>query len=225
MNICEHTILEILRNNILFNGEIVPVIVSKRFKDTTPSITIETTTTNPVSERYSDVWLLPLISSHPLFDGTDPEKLYAQEVIVTEEQATMRVNVWANTEKERQDIKDEVKHLINQALAFHYKYCTNFNKKTEICNTTNEKCKVIDNISSLAVKGNCIEPEKYQYESILKKNKIKNGTVEIYAEYDQDNYDLNPPILRTVLKMKMTYYDSYQKGGYETEEFNVEMDV
>ena len=77
MNICEHTILEILKDKIKIMDEIVPVIVSKRFKDTTPSISLDTTSTNPVSERYSYNCLLPLNLNHPLYDKDNPNKLYA----------------------------------------------------------------------------------------------------------------------------------------------------
>lgn len=222
MNICEHTILEILKDKIKIMDEIVPVIVSKRFKDTTPSISLDTTSTNPVSERYSYNCLLPLNLNHPLYDKDNPNKLYAQEVIISEENLNLRIHIWTNNEKQRQLIKEQIKLELNKALCFHYTYCTNYNNDTLICETLNRECEVLNNISSLSIKGQCPNPKKYKYQSIFKKNHIKNGSVRIYGEYDQDSYDLNPVILQTILKMKMTYYSIYNKGGYEASEIKIE---
>lgn len=221
MNVCEHTILEILKDKIKYGDEIVPVIVSKRFKDTTPSISLDTTSTNPIGERYSSNCLLPLKFNHPLYDKTNPSKLYAQEVIISEMNLNLRIHIWTNNEREKEVIKEQIKLELNKALCFHYTYCTNYNKDTFNCETLNKECKVLNTVSSLSIKGQCPNPEEFKYESIFKHNHIKNGSVKIYGEYDQDSYDLNPVILQTILKMKMTYYSFYNKGGYETSEIKI----
>lgn len=221
MNIPERTFVDILDENVKYDNVTVPVIVVKRFKDSTPCITIDTLTSHYDSPRYSETLLLPLNESHPQYDKDNPNKKFAQEVVTQEQELVLQVNVWSNTEEQRQSIVKQVKELINKAINFHYTTCSNYEISTQNCKGLNETCKCINNNYSRAMKGLCPDPQTYGYESIFKKNNIKHGSIDLYSEFDLDDYTTDQIILRTVLKIRLIYYDHYNRGGNEATEINV----
>ena len=225
MNGGEKVVFDILKKNVELNNKNVPVIVKSRYYDATPCITIETLASSYSSPRYNEDILLRLPSTHPQYDANDPTKKFAQEVVTQEEDIKLLINIWANTEEQRQPITNQVKQLLNQALNFHYSTCSNFNSATKNCSTINSTCMSIDNIYSRGMKGMCPDPKTLKYESIFKSHNIKHGSFNFYTQFNQDELNLTPPVLRTILKIELTYYDRYVRGGNETTNIDLSPDI
>lgn len=221
MNTVEKTLVTILDDNVTYNDTIVPVIVINRYSDSTPTITITTATSHYIEPRYNETLFLPVNNTHPQYDASNPNKKIAQDAVIQEEEITLEINVWANNEDERHNILNQVKTLINQAVNFHYTTCTYYNETNHNCLNLNTTCKAFNGTDTRSLKGQCPEPSTNGYESIFKKNMIKHGTFNMFNEFNIDELGLNPPILRTVLKLTVTLYDYYTRGGKESNTYEI----
>lgn len=190
MHILEKAFIDLLRNYLpLSNGKIY---TGNRYKpeDMSPCVNLLLANENFIRRRYVEI----------------EHKQYLQQ----EYNAELWINIWCNAEEQRQELITAVDTRIKQALANHYTTCTNYNNDECICSITNESCEALTSQSSRANKNQCPDLTKYQsffnYNHILKRT--FNSTVN-----DLDELNISEPLLRTIFKLNMNYYNYYEIGG------------
>lgn len=145
------------------------------------------------------------------------------EVIQTKNNVEVWINIWANTEEERNSLLSQVETRIFQALANHYTTCDNFNERH--CNFLDGECEALTVINGRTAKNQCPYPHKNQYTSWFKKYHIIKPSFTISGRQDMDELDLSQPVLRTLIKLDMDYYRNYGLGGHELEDIIIDEEL
>lgn len=189
----EKAVWDLLKNNIVYNDSQVICLVRRLTPaDETPCITIQ-----QASEVQIGREILPGRS----------------EIIQTKNNVEVWINIWANTEEERNCLLNQVETRIFQALANHYTTCNQYNN--EKCNYLDENCQALTITNGRTAKNQCPYPEENQYLSWFKKHHIIKHSFTISGRQDMDELDLTQPVLRTLIKLDMDYYRNYDLGGHE----------
>lgn len=141
------------------------------------------------------------------------------EYIIYHRHAQVNINVWANTEEERQRVCKEIMELYYMDQSFHYTTCVNYADGD--CTSLDEPCKARSMLSERAVKGQCPEPELYGYHAWWYELNIHPGTIIISPPRDLDERDVQPVLYHSVLECECDYFDRHTLGGltYNSVEF------
>ena len=100
-----YAILRVLQGNIqLPDGTDVRLIQSPPVTDHTPCITIDDSSNTRNLGKYFTNKDLPLPETHPQYDETEPEKVWSQQVIQEKRGIDLDLNIWCNTEDEREEL-------------------------------------------------------------------------------------------------------------------------
>lgn len=210
MNVVKKTFLRILQNNIIFDEDIVPVVIKDYWYDTTPCVTIGGFSRDKGRyNREQRTVRKSLPETHPLFDENDPNKKYPFLAEYQRKEYEININVWCNNEREREEIVNQVRKLLFLARNHHYTYCVNYDKDTHICNTLNEECKARTVTGYRGLRGLCPAPRRYEYCNIYKSNGILSNTIHISPDYENDEYDHKPPLKRSIIVINLDYYEVF----------------
>ncbi len=192
MHVLEKAFIDLLRNNIttVTNDKIY---TGNRYRptDITPCVNISLAAENLTRQRYIEI------------DNIQ----YIQKTYDTE----LWINIYANSEEERQTLITEIHNRILQAESHHYTTCTNFIFETNVCSKTNETCAALTVHNGRTNKKQCPELELYQ--SFFKKYNIRKRTFHVDSTTNLDDYNLTETALRTIIKLSMTYHTFYKIGG------------
>lgn len=196
----EKAVWNLLNGNIKFNGDDVISLVRRlTSEDETPCITIQ---------QAAEVQL-------------DRQVMHCKhEIIITKNNVEVWINIWANTVEERNHIRKQVEHRINQALANHYTTCANYNNGN--CNFLEDTCATLNTQNGRTAKNQCPYPNDYNYASWFIQNKIIKNTFTISGRQDMDELNVTQPILRTLIKLDMDYFQTYDLGGQEVEDIRID---
>jgi hypothetical protein len=211
---------EIFKDNITINDTIVKVLPTYTLTDSTPCITIinQGGRRYPEGEKLLNLYL-PLPSTHPLYDKSNPLKTYPQQVRRSKNNTTIQVNVWATTEQERYNINEQVNDLLWKLQSDYYKFCTNYTDGE--CSTLKTNCPATTINNHHTIKGQCPKPDDYNFTSLFMKYNIIRSSFDIEPEFNQDEYDTSQTIYRTIFKLNMDYYNYYILGGNPTTNINI----
>ncbi|MBO6275430.1 MAG: hypothetical protein J6M91_07860, partial [Methanobrevibacter sp.] len=141
-----------------------------------------------------------------------------KQYIQKEYSAELWINIWCNTEDERETLHQQIDNRINQTLANHYTTCSHYNN--EVCSKTNERCEALTPQSNRANKNQCPNLENYQ--SFFNKNHIPKRTFKTLSVTDLDELELSQSVLRTIFKLEMNYRTYYEIGGRSFTDLNYE---
>lgn len=191
----EKAFLELLKNNIKIDDVDVPVIRRPAPLDQTPCITIQ-----QVDEYFLRKRIIQINNIQYL------EKEY---------RADLWINLWCNTENERQDILQQIEHRILQAEANYYTTCSNYHEG--MCSAINDECLTLTRNTGRTLKGLC--PDTDIWCSFFKHHHIKRSKFYINSRTDLDELNTTQPILRSILKLKMDYSTYYPIGGITFDRF------
>jgi hypothetical protein len=210
----------ILKGYISINDVPVKILPTYTLVDSTPCITIN----NQGGGRYNDGdkllnMNLPLPSTHPLYDTTNPNKLYPQQVRRNKNYTTVVINTWASTEQERYQLNEQVTNQLWKLESDYYTLCSNYTNG--ICNTTNTPCPVTTKNNSRTIKGQCPNTETYNYISPFMKYNIIRSSFKVEPEFNQDEYDSKETIFRSIYKISLDYYNYHVLGGNPTTGLNI----
>lgn len=167
-----------------------------------------------VRKQFSNDPTLPLITLD-LSGGVSTEysyrKLEGIEKYCFCRTANININVWCNTEEEREVINNRILELFYLEQTNHYMFCANYDDGN--CSTLNHACKVgvVDNERTR--KDRCPYPDTYEYEGLSKVYGIIPGTINIELPFDLDINTEHPPVLRSVLRAKATYHECVRSIG------------
>lgn len=174
----------------------------------------------PVVRRLKPIDQTPCIT---IYQASDTVKhrdyiLKGSEKIRIQKQAEIWINIWCNTNGERDTLINEVNSLFYKALANHYSLCVNYHDKQ--CNTTNKPCEGIG-----TPLNQCPDKQGLNYASWFKQHHIIKHSFVFGEEHNQDEYDTKQPILRTIIKARPEYYDYYDIGGIEYEKMKTSFET
>lgn len=211
MQLMEEAVYKLLNGKIVYNNTDVPVLTRYQPLDNKPCITISQTSNSDKGQSYKGQYNLPLPTSHPQYDSNNPSKLYPQQVLRDTYESGLQVNLWCDTEEERDSIVKQLHLEFKHLLTDYYTQCVNYHNGE--CSTINMACPVNTKINHHTIKGQCPNPTKYNYQGLLEKYYIQPISVTINQGFNQDELDNTPPLLRTIIQVNMTYYTYHTLGG------------
>lgn len=204
-------ILEVLRNNILIDNTIIPVVKRPYPLDKTPCITLDDSGGSSILSKDLINQQLPLPATHPQYNPLDPQKLFAQEVIQTKYNTTININVWCDTENEREQINNQIIRLFNLAFSDYYKYCANYDNGE--CLTLDNPCETINNVGAYGVKGQCPHKKENEYKNIFSKYDLDKYSFVLDEPFSLDDLSTRPKTCRSIFKLRISYYTNHIVGG------------
>ena len=194
MNNFEKYLVELLQGHLLFDGKPVEVRRSLSKKPVLPSITLDVSnlTTNHVYRDIGDT-----------------------DTVLYERSADITLNLWCNTEEQRETISDQIMNCFYKEQTGYYKYCSNY--EDNMCKQLSHMCRVLIENNGRTVKNLCPDPDSYGYEALHVKYGLIDGTVNIEPPFILDEINEHPPILRNVFKCEAAFYEKYELGGISIE--------
>ena len=181
MNNFEAFLVDLLQDRITYDDRTVYVSRNWRFEtDQVPIITLDLGAGTTTEYYYNDL------------DVSDT--LYAYRT------SNIDINVWCNTEEERESITQQILNCWHREKRFHYTYCTKY---------MNQSCEcMVDYIhNGSTAKGKCPDIDFYGYEGLTKKHSMQPGSITIEPQYMLDDPTEEPPLLRSIIRAKGQYYE------------------
>ena len=215
-----------MQGNVIYDDNIVPVIIKDYWFDTTPCITIHGYVRKKGDyNRYYTTVQRPLDDEHPLYDNENPIKKYPHLAESTKYSYSVQINVWCNNEREREKIVNNVKDCLFLARNNNYNYCSKYDAETHKCKTLNEECKARTTYGYKRLRGLCPSPKEYGCCSLLKAYGVIKSSINISPDYEQDEYNHKPPLKRSIIDIELDYIDvnvfpSNPNMCYEIPKFN-----
>lgn len=190
MHVLEKAFIDLLRNHLPISNDKIYTGNRYRPKDISPCVNLILADENFIRRRYVEI----------------EQKQHIQQ----EYNVELWINVWCNTEEQRQELNDSIDLRIKQALANHYTTCNHYNINEQNCSITDESCEALTSQSGRANKNQC--PDITKYQSFFNYNHILKRTFQCNVN-DLDELNVSEPLLRTVFKLNMNYYNYYEIGG------------
>lgn len=178
-------IVDVLRNNVSVSGKPVKLVKQASPVDQTPCMSIDDSGGAVVLQKHI---------TNRYHDGAS--------VLRERKNATLQINVWCNSERERESITTQVQTLFYMMQSDHYKFCQN----------TSCDC-VIPASDKRGSKNQCPKPDELGYKNLFTKYDIIRNTFNVEPPFSLDDRTLQQPVLRSIFKVSMTYYTDYIIGG------------
>ena len=123
MHFLEKEFIDLLRNHLYISNDKIYAGNRLRVEDITPCVNLLLADETFIRRKYVEI----------------NNQQYIQQYY----NAELWINIWCNTEEERQQLISEITLRINQALANHYTTCHNFIHNQTLCSKTNETCEAL----------------------------------------------------------------------------------
>ncbi len=197
----ETAFLDLLKNQIVYENTIIPFVKNYAEIDRSPCFTINQADERFIRRRYVQI------------DGA--------EYLRKRYNATIWINIWCNTEKERHTLTKQIDHRILQAETNHYTTCKYY--EDDSCKLLESRCEALTHNTGRTNKSQC--PRINDYQSFFQKHHIIKNTFRIDSVTDLDELDPTGQILRTIFKLEMDYYHYHKIGGKPFDEFELETKI
>lgn len=213
-------IKRVLWGNIILDGVKVPVIKRSYPYDKTPCVTIDDSGGSAFINRHILNVPYPVSNEHPQYDERNPFKKIPQQVIREYYETTLNINVWANTEDERENLNNIILKLFYEAQSDNYKFCNNYHDGD--CAYMDNTCygKHFDGFSHRTAKHQCPNPLVYGYENIFTTYNLIRASFHIDQPFTLDDRSKDDVVLRSVLKLHTGYYVDHIIGGVVDEDID-----
>ena len=197
MNILEKAFIDLLRDNLCISND--KIYTGNRLKpsDESPCVQINLAAENLVRRTYDEI--------------------NTRQYIKQEYNAELWINIYCNSEEERQTLINQINNRIHQALANHYTTCANYNEDT--CSITDETCQALTSHGYRAHKNQC--PQLEIYKSFFKSNHILKKTFKLLSVTDLDELNLSQTLHRSIFKLEMNYQTYYEIGGRPLKDLHI----
>ena len=166
-----------------------------------------------VRRQFNDIAQLPCVTLS--IASVTTEKVYSEfdatENSVYEKHANIDINLWCNTEEERENISEQIMECFYKEQAGHYLYCSQF--KNGRCIGRNKACDVPNIRTGRTEKNQCDNPTEYGYEPLWHKYDLIDGSININSPVMLDELDEHPPLLRNMFRAEASFYDTHVVGG------------
>lgn len=199
----EKAVWDLLNGYIKLNDvDVISLVRRLTPEDETPCITIQ---------QAAEVQL-----NRELYPG-------GHEIILTENNVEVWIDIWANTEEERDSLLNQVETRINQALANHYTTCAQYHEGD--CDFLQDTCAALNTQNGRTAKNQCPYPEDYNYLSWFIQNKIIKNSFTISGRQNMDELDTTQPVLRTLIKLDMNFNRTFDIGGHEVNDIIIDEEL
>lgn len=216
-------LLYILRNNIRLNGEIVHVIKRSYPLDKTPCITLDESGGSSTESKHIINIKRHLPKNHPQYEDYLHKKA-PRQAIRDKRNATIRINVWCDNEKQRETLCNKIMHLLYLAQSDHYLFCKNYSEG--YCDTLESNCLASeDDTTFRSVKNQCPKPEEYKYCNVFTMFDLDRHTFNVESPYPLDDLSTNTPTLRSIISVNTSYYDYHIIGGAISENLTFDEEI
>lgn len=210
---------KILAHNISYDGKEIPVVKRSYPYDKTPCITIDDSGGASTLSKHITTQNQQLPAEHPQHD----DEVHAQQVLLDKRQITLNINLWCNTEQERENILKQITDLFYKAQSDYYGFCRQYDNGE--CLTLHESCKAINNTGKRGIKRQCPSPIKYKYSNIFTTYNIIRSTFNVEPPFTLDDLTTEEITLRSIIKVNMAYYDYYTIGGNIIRDFDFKEEI
>lgn len=208
-----HAILHVLQGKIHVDNKDVRLVQHYHPEDNTPCITIDDSGGTRTLNKFFTNKDLPLPENHPQYDPLEPNRLWSRQVITEKRGIDLDLNIWCNTEDERESIIKQIEYLFYLAQSDHYSLCSNYNVDG-VCSTLDDTCPVLSQPHDMrGAKQQCINPEEYGYKNIFTEYDLIRSSFDVEPAYNIDDLDTENPLLRSVIRVSTDYYDYHVIGG------------
>jgi len=129
---------KILKGNITYDGEVVPVLTTYPPGDVTPSISMSVDGGQVALSTYYEY---------------NPDN--NTKTLVEERERTMTLHFWANNIDEKDFIVARTRELITRAEMGDYHTCVNYDPTTTMCATSKGVCDAITFVNAYSMEGKC----------------------------------------------------------------------
>ena len=217
-----HAIAYVLLGNIKLNEWVVPVVKQNYPYDKTPCITIDDTGGSATLQRNIINRKMRLPHHHPQYELYKKE-LVSQQCICEIRNVTLNINVWCDTERERDTICNKILDLFYKAQSDHYMFCSKYDNG--FCSYLDDECKGFNDDNIRCVKNQCPKPEEYGYENIFSKFDLIRNTFNVEQPFSLDDLSSKKPVLRSIIKLTTSYKDYHVIGGAISQGLNFDEDL
>jgi len=208
MNKIKKAFLRILQGKVIFDDDIVPVVIKDYRYDATPCITIQGFNRDKGEHPRQLIKVKRALSkTHPLYNEEKPKKRYPHLAESTRKSYEVQLNVWCNDERQREEIVDQVKQLLFLCRNSHYMFCMNYNNETHECRTLGSECKARLDMGYHGLRGLCPKPRDYHCCPILNHYNIIKNTIVISPDEEKDEHEHKPPLKRSIITIDLDYYE------------------
>ena len=217
-------LLTVLQGNVLLeDGTLVRVIKRDYPYDHTPCITIDnsggTSTINKNIINKDSV----LPESHPQYDSRHPDRMISQQMIREEHSISLNLNVWCNSQDEREEIINKISTIFYKIQSDHYSFCKQYHAGD--CEYLDSECEALTVMNGRTAKHQCPYPEDYGYENVFTRFDIIRSSFNVEPAYDLDDTTVNPEVLRSIIRVSFSYYDYYTIGGAISQDLSVDEEL
>lgn len=211
----------VLWGNVVLDGNMVPVVKRSYPYDKTPCITIDDSGGSAFLDREILNVKYALSREHPQFDERNPFKKFPQQVLRENYETTLNINIWCNTEDEREKLNNIVLELFYQAQSDHYRFCNSYHDGdcAYMDNTCYGKHFNGENLLRQS-KNQCPNPLVYGYENIFTTYNLYRSSFHLDQPFSLDDRGKDGILLRSVLKLHTGYYVDYIIGGVISEDMD-----
>lgn len=190
MNTGLEFLLDLLYHRIILNDTHVPILKRPYPIDKTPCLTFDEQDTRLVEKYFT---YEPLEYLNKVFD------------------TSIVLNIWCDSEKDRQSILEQVKLCFNWLDTDNYQLCTEYDEG--VCKYLNKDCPVPSSEHGRCMKHQCPHPEEYHYQNLFTKHHVYRNTLNTSEGVDNDEYERKPPLLRTMITINFRYLNKYCNDG------------
>lgn len=213
-------LLKVLYNNVMLRDSPVKIIRRDYPYDNTPCLTIDNSGGTSTIQKHitNRDYIVP--ETHPQYDPEHPDKTISQQVIREEHRISLNINIWVDSEDDREEIVNNISRIFYQVQSDHYKFCNNYHDGH--CEFIDDSCKVFSVMNGRSAKNQCPHPRDYGYQNIFKTYDIIRSTFDVAPAYDLDDNSVNPKVLRSIIPVSFNYYDYYVIGGVISQNLSID---
>ena len=212
-------IKRVLWGNIVLDGNKIPVIKRSYPYDKTPCVTIDDSGGSAFKDRQILNVPCYVNKEHPQYDVQNPFKKIPQQVLREYYETTININVWANSEDEREQLNNIILKLFYDAQSDNYMFCNNYHDGD--CSYMDNTCYAVHfNGTGRSAKQRCPNPLVYGYENIFMTYNLIRASFHLDQPFSLDDMNKDNVILRSVLKLHTGYYVDHIIGGIVNDEID-----
>jgi hypothetical protein len=189
LNCFEKYLVHLLQGNLTYDGTVVPVTRNFSNAPSLPVVTLDLSGGVVTNYLYSDT------------DKT--------EVVYQHCTSHINLNLWCNTEDEREAITEQILSLYLDEIHCHYRFCGNFDGGH--CSFLDEDCPCV----ALGSEGKfqCPRPFEYDYTSLAEREYVLQDTIRVEQPFFMDELERHPPLLRSVFRCSADYEVPVRRVG------------
>ena len=212
-------LIHVLKGNIKLKGETVPLIKRSYPLDKTPCITLDDSAGTSTETKHIVNIKRHLPPNHPQYEKYKVTKM-PRQAMRDKRNASISINVWCDTETEREKLCNQIEKLLDLAQSDHYRFCKNYT--SGFCEYLGEECKAETETTIKTIKNQCPKPLDYHYCNIFTAYDLLRDTFNVDSPFPLDDLSTKTPVIRSIIKVTTSYYDYHVIGGAISEDITLD---